>query len=279
VGRAKIAADLVVGVAESAPPIFASLQLQGIVLEAFLEGPLEVRPAKPFQATRELAPGDSAVAVVSGGSPDAVKLDFEAPKDLVLVAGPRVSVQRPCDDVGLDSARFDAHLAFGPFGRTKSANFVKPKTALFDGPRGKKFADVLEDKASPRMHFIEEEKNGWSRVMIELDHWVVNAWVPSSDLKRAVSSSRSGGATGSTPHVVNVPPPKRVVKCSADVPLVARQSGERRLVGRVLAGTAMNLYDTHDGFTAAIVERTGSWAEEGVTFEVREADVAGCSPG
>jgi hypothetical protein len=253
---------------------FVTARPKNLVIEAGVEGALDVRPARPFMAAPFLAPTSFAVGSVAGGSTGTLRVTFRAPTEIVPTWGAAVTVDRPCDDFAFKRTDFDAATAFSPPKTKRRALFKTQSAVLLDGPGGTKLADLSVAGADAA---VVDERGGHARILFDAGTMVAYGWVRSADRGGPSSLGGLGGMGMAGYGVGGVMISSRSARCTKDVPLIARVAGERRVVGRVLPGTTMYFFSSSSGgFTEVTVEDTGMHVAKGAALEVREVDLRSC---
>lgn len=270
-------ADLIVGVAERAPPIFVATRTSAVALDGYANG-ATLRPARPFLATPSLAPRGEAALTVVGAKDGKLALELALPSTVSIPQGAKLSFERPCEDVA--AGRVDAAYGEAPFAEKKAKKKARPRGAtvtLLDRAGGSKVATVTVD--SSQIVDVFDERAGHALARITLPELVVQGWAKASELAPFEAAGVSATATSGGLRPDKNKRGNRIVRCTKEVPLVARRGDDRVTVGRVLASQRLHLLpELREGFRAASVEASGMFPSDGVELEVALADVAGCTP-
>lgn len=270
-------ADVVVGVAERSPPVFVATRTGAVALDGYASG-ATLRLARPLLATPNLAPrGEAALAIVAAKE-GKLALEVALPKTVVVPQGAKLSFERSCEEVA--AGRVDAAFGDPPFSEKKAKKKAEPRgtvLTLLERPGGTKVATVTVERS--QVVEIFDERAGYALARVTLPDLAVQGWAKATELAPLEAAAASATAMSGGLRPDKNKHGNRIVRCTKEVPLVARRGDERVTVGRILPSQRLHLLpELREGFRAASVEASGMFPTDGVELEVALADVAGCTP-
>jgi hypothetical protein len=184
-----------------------------------------------------------------------------------------------CADLDLESRSFDMFRAIGLNGRGVEGRFdLSARVPLSLKPGGPPVLTVVADSAVPESPRVFARKPGWARIALTRNEVAIFGWVPAAFVLRPVKGGEAAdiydiGGLGLSG--LGTPRLKATVSCNHDVPLVAEAGGQRRLVGTIGAGVAIQLLSDDAAYVPVRFE--GLDPVEGARFLVERTAFARCT--
>ncbi len=203
----------------------------------------------------------------------------EAMLESVAGAAPLQRTSRSCADIGLDpDAAFDPFEPVGGRGLAAGTRFkTREAVDLSPTPNALRIAALVPNRKISEATTVLARTPGWARIGVSFEHVILAGWVPAASLgpaqkppKESARSHRPSRILGLTTLM------KRPIACDHDVDLIAEAGGQRRVVGTIGAGVAMETKPADAEVAAVRVYPIE--ASAGARFLVRRADVDGCAP-
>jgi hypothetical protein len=180
----------------------------------------------------------------ASAKPGAVTVAFE-PKEGIVLAQPPLTGDVPCDALSLRYAEVKAEASL-PNAKSKKRGLLRRDTpvplSLTAG--GPSLATLVPSSRSDATVTVIESAGANSRIFWTRERSLIFGWVPTASLEfpprlpvRTGSGTGTGSGFGGSFH-----PPYRVV-CPDDVPAIVDVDGRRWAVGRILAGTRIDVMD------------------------------------
>lgn len=252
----------------------------GLALRGHIDGSAVVlRPAQPVLLGGFAVPQPDAALAWEQAAPGLVSVRFQPGAGVEVLEGPLRAEVR-CDAVALERSRFDARAAVSGARLDRRALLRMGRAIpLAAAPGAAPAARLLPaDDLDAEVRVIEVN-GARSRVIWERNDVLVFGWVASADLRPVPKNltgqgygTGSGSGFGRSVHSI-----ARVV-CPADVPVIVEIEGERATVGRVRAGTVIDVMK-RGGDHAPIVVQSGRISiPSGASLLAREDHLAACSP-
>ena len=252
----------------------------GLALRGHLAGAdVSLHPAKAFVMGEAVIPYGRATLLWSAATPGALAVTFD-PHDGIALVQPPLSATMPCDALSLDFTSIDPQAAV-PDQKPGKRELLRVGGAvpLSLSPGGVTFANLTAKAGEDAEVTVMDRAGPSARILWSRSDSSIFGWVPAASLQVPTKppvlfghGSGSGSGFGRSIHPIT-----RVV-CPSDVPVVADAGGERMTVGRILAGTTINLMDRGQEYRSVIVATGGVQVPDGVELRVREDRIKGCAP-
>lgn len=252
----------------------------GLALRGHLAGAdVALHPARGVVMGEAVIPRGRATLLWSAATPGALAVTFDPHEGIALVQPP-LSATLPCDALSLDTTSIDARAAVPDRKPGKPGLLrVSGPVPLSLAPGGVTFANLTAKTGEDAEVTVMERAGQSARILWSRPDSFIFGWVPAASLQaptRPASLSTSGTGSGAG-FGRSIHPISRVV-CPDDVPVIADAGGERMTVGRILAGTTINLMDRGEEYRAILIATSGAQIPNDVTLRVREDRLKGCAP-
>lgn len=251
----------------------------GIALRGFTPSQaIELRPANGFVLDDiAIATSKARLSIVSAKGH---QVEVQLPRPVELASKDRtLEATRPCEDLGLDEVRFTAEpVVFGD--KKGHTMLLKPGvTTVRLAPTGVA-AGAFATKESAFVN-VYDTVEGMSHITWALDDVVLFGWVDTRRLEHQnIGRGMTGGRGSLGAGRGNINPQARVF-CSWDVPLVGEVGTDRAVVGRILAGTTIDVIawdDENEPFARVDVNRAAIMPETGARWLARGDELRRCKP-
>lgn len=252
----------------------------GLALRGHLAGAdVSLHPAKAFVMGDAVIPQGRATLFWSAATPGALAVTFD-PHDGIALVQPPLSATLPCDALSLDVTSVDARAAV-PDQKPGKRELLRAGSAvpLSLTPGGATFANLTAKAGEDAEVTVMDRTGPSARILWSRPDSFIFGWVPAASLQVPTKpAALFGHGTGSgSGFGRSIHPVTRVV-CPDDVPVIADAGGERMTVGRILAGTTINLMDRGQEYRAVVIATGGVQIPNDVELRVREDRVKGCAP-
>lgn len=252
--------------------IVAELDAGPIVTRGFVSADeLELYPQKMLLLAGLFVPARDTRLVVSNAAPEKLRVRLlTVPPQLASFREPLEAVTA-CFDVGLAPSPEQLDKALGdPLEKA----LVRGGTPLSLSPGGSPAFVIPGGEAIVN---VLERRDNDVRVAWSVVGGTVVGWVPKGAAisGRFALGSRGGFGRGFGTGETRLSNP-RLVQCSHDVPLGAEVDGRRAIVGRVLAGSPLQLSYGSNGLLRARVPKSAVRLADGADWFVHESDIQDC---
>jgi hypothetical protein len=252
----------------------------GLALRGHLAGAdVALHPARGFVMGDAVIPQARATLLWSAATPGALAVTFD-PHDGIALVQPPLSATLPCDALSLDVTSVDARAAV-PDQKPGKRELLRVGGAvpLSLTPGGATFANLTAKAGADAEVTVMERAGQSARILWSRPDSFIFGWVPAASLQAPTKpTDLFGHGTGSgSGFGRSIHPITRVV-CPDDVPVIADAGGERMTVGRILAGTTINVMDRGQEYRAVVVATGGVQVPNDVELRVREDRIKICVP-
>ncbi len=244
-----------------------------VVVRGFVSADeLEVFPQKMVLLAGLFVPaGGTRLAIVNAG-PEKLRVKLPVVPPQLEGLGAPLEVVATCADVGLAPSSEDLAKALGdPLEKV----MVAPGAPLSLSPGGST-ALTFPSAGSSVVNVLERRERD-VRIAWPLPAGTVVGWVAKGAVRRldhAVGFA-AGGRGGFGMGEARLPNP-RIVQCPHDVSLGARIDDRKAMIGHVLAGSTLHLFQSADGLVRARIPKAAIKLFDGADLFVREPDVRDC---
>jgi hypothetical protein len=277
------AADVVVPIAGAPMRVGVKLRRRNVILAGLVPAAaVPLRAARSFTVGEVFLPMPSTelhwTDATAGELGVEVRLQDSTLKVVKGVAR-RLRTRRPCGDLALEAgASFKAYEAVGGRGldgdgRLKTSGPV-PISAT---PGAAPLVRLVPSRELSEAITVLRREPEWTRIGVLLDDVILFGWVPESFVLppppkkgRDVSGFGQLGLAGIGPFETK----DTAFRCTRDVRLLAEAGGQRRAVGTVEAGAAMEVAPGDGEFAFLTVD--GLKPVKGAKFLVRRTELEGC---
>lgn len=217
---------------------------EGVVARGFVDvSSIELRPARAFVMAGFVVPSATATLSFTSAKEDALTIALK-PSPGVIVSKKLIEEERPCADVGFDSAKYETKTpVFGT--RSGSTMLIRRgPVALMLKPSDKTPVATLSvpaDRDVVQRYFVEKDR---SLISWEAEDMLVFGWVSSvalhefgggqGSIGRLGGFGRTGPARGT---------PVARLQCDEDVPVIAQVKDVERTIGQVARGTVIQVLE------------------------------------
>jgi hypothetical protein len=236
-----------------------------------------LHPAKAFVMGGAVVPLGDANLVWSAAKAGVVVATFE-PREGITLTPPSLTQDVPCDALSLDSTTIEATTVVpGSTSEKWGLMRLSPAVPLSLVAGGPPLATLAASSPFDSKVTVMETAGKSARIFWERENSAIFGWVPTSALtfpsKLPIghgSGSGSGSGLGGSTH-----PAYRVI-CPDDVTAIVDIGGERWTVGRILAGSKINVMSTKGDYRPVLMRGTGIQIADGAQLIVQAARIAGC---
>jgi hypothetical protein len=252
----------------------------GLALRGHLAGAdISLHPTKALVMGEAVIPRGQANLLWSAATPGALAVTFDPHDGIALVQQP-LSATLPCDALSVDVTSIDARAAVPDYKPGKAGLLpVNSAVPLSLTPGGAAFATLTAKNGLDAEVTVMERAGKSARILWSHPDSFIFGWIPAASLQSPTTppslfgyGSGSGSGFGRSIHPIS-----RAV-CPNDVPVVADAGGERRTVGRILAGTTINLMDQGGDYRRVVLDTGGVQIPNDVELRVRKDRLESCAP-
>jgi hypothetical protein len=235
-------------------------------------------PALPAALAGFLVPADTARFTWKGTAPGTITIAFKPDPELKAEPEARLGdTELPCGAVTLDPRHFDASTAApsepGERVAELPAGRPVPLSRLPDTPPIARLTLPADDVTVTLL----ERRGRHARIRRVQAHAVVYGWVPASAVKVVATSDLHDAFSNGDYGLLPSPPgPERVVRCRAELALVAEIGGERRAVGAIAAGTRVGLRGARGDLVPVVLPEALARVPDSALVGVLASHLAGC---
>ncbi|MFO0592312.1 MAG: hypothetical protein U0441_32505 [Polyangiaceae bacterium] len=208
-------------------------------------------------------------------TPGHLAITSVAPRQLEVLAPP-LTATVGCADVALGKTKFDPTASIPGYAKAKER--LLPRTHAVDialSPGGTVVARANAGEYAEQVSLLET-KGAAAKIAWPVGALVVVGWVKASELivpKAGMGFGSGSGRLGGSHHTHS----SRQVVCAADIDLLAEYPGETTYtIGRVRAGTRIEINSTGDRFTMVSVSSQNIRQISTAWWVVRNRDLEGC---
>jgi hypothetical protein len=282
--------SLVLPIGEASAGGTLSLDADGVTLRGiFAADEMPLYPASAFVLSGVFVPNEERRLEWRSGKAGTLVVAWDAGPKVHATTG-ELSGERPCADLSLGAVRIEPKAIDQATGGPSSDEPAPPwkwlrvgKVPLASTPDGAAIVEI--DSTEPPndtllVHPVRVMAAGKDRTRIALSAFggTLFGWVPTARLRSAAREFVDLQHDSSFITAAGPPKAGAFIACSREMPLVAEVDGERRHVGSVHAGGALEKVGDHSGWTEIAFRDPGIAAAPGAVFLVREADLVGCGP-
>jgi hypothetical protein len=257
---------------------FLRVELEEVELFGIVE-PRAVRlhAQKPFALRGIFVPDADAELTPTGGETSQVRVRHPNPGAAYLAMREgSLDASRPCEDLGLEPATFELQPLVPK--ATLAKKYLIAKAPISATVRDAPVADLSPIEGDDEVRVVGRDGK-LTRIVAARRGGYVVGWVPDTAL--ALKPRGIGvGSNGSIPG-----PPSRFARsrtvsqasCDHDLPLIARQGDQARIVGKLRAGAAIRKTAASPSGEQGL-ELGGDFGPgDDTTFSVRASDLKGCA--
>lgn len=254
--------------------IVAEAEAGPIVVRGFVApDELDIYPQKLLMLAGLFVPsGGTALAIVNA-APEKLRVRLAVvPTQLAELREP-LEIVATCSDVGLAPSSADLAKALGdPIDKA----LVVGGAPLSLSPGGSS-AITLPATGNHAVNVLERQESD-VRIAWSLPSGTIVGWVPKGVVRRldyAVGIAPGGGRGFGMgePRMLNARP----VRCPHDVPLGVRLDDRKAMIGWVVAGSLLHLFQQANGLVQARAPKAALQLVDGADLFVREPDVRDCT--
>jgi hypothetical protein len=263
------------------PFAYAELAWPSMRAFGFVTGDVSLHASKAYVFAGYLVAGTQARFVVRGAAPTEIGVELDVGDCLHPSKPPRD--ERTCDELALDEVTFDARAAIAD---------PTEKTVVLDGTSriavratsgGAVVGEIDPSKCGGLHADVIGHAGADARVVMfpesldpTLDYRIVG-WIPASKILPTSGGSGGSWGTGGPGGAARARVKRKRASCPHEVPMVAEQSGERRLVGAIAAKASFYLMDSVPEGWIGVIPIFDFTADDKTTLLVKEDVLTDCT--
>jgi hypothetical protein len=246
-------------------------------------------PAVPFVMSGVFVPNHDRRLIWRSARPGFITVVTERIPRLMAAEG-ELSVERPCNDIGLGRAYFE-DAAIDKLLETKArpAEDRPPwwwlrsgKISISTEPNGSPAAeiDVVEPRDDTMLIHpprILSVKAGWTRIALRTYGGIVSGWIRSDRIEKSTKEYLDLSHDSFQLLLYQGRLDGHFIACDHEIPLVAEIGNERHVVGKVWPRAPLEAAPPKAGWSTVVFRDAGIVPADGASLLVREADLTGCS--